>query len=92
MSTTHRHQSKLYEALGDAIEDRETPAFMTPTKEALALAVMARQVIELLTTGACPLVKLMALSQQALRCAAIAAAQGGEAPVVANAPGPRLPS
>ena len=84
MMTAPHHQSKLYEALGDAIEDTETPGFMTPTKEAIALAMVARQVIELLLHGECPVVKLMALSQQALRCAAVACAQGDVGAQVAS--------
>ncbi len=92
MNTAQHHQSKLYEALGYAIEDREAPAFMTPTKEAIALAVMARQVVELLTSGTCPLTKLMALSQQALRCAALACAQGDESMASVNAAGSQAAS
>lgn len=84
MMTAPHHQSKLYEALGDAIEDAETPGLMTPTKEAVALAVIARQVVALLSQGECPVVKLMVLSQQALRCAAVACAQGDVGAQVAS--------
>lgn len=70
------HQRNLHDALLDAITDDEAPPFMTAEKEAAALLIFCGQVTELLTVqGICPLPKLMALCQQALRCAAVAVAQ-----------------
>ncbi len=80
MSNPVHHQSALYEALGEALEDAETPAFMSAEKEAVALVVMAQRVVALLEAGECPVVKLMALSQQALRCSAIALTQDASRP------------
>lgn len=76
MSSPEHHQTILYAAIGDAIASDDAPQFMTPDKEAMALIAQMRLVDAALRDGFCPLVKLMALSQQALRCAACGYAQG----------------
>lgn len=59
----------------DATTSIDAPPFMCANKEALGLLMLMRQVESLLRAGHCPLVKLMALSQQSLRCGAVGCAQ-----------------
>ncbi len=75
MSQTKSHERKLHAALGDAIEAAGAPEFMTPEKEALALMLQCQRVDNELRDGYCPVVRLMALAQQAVRCAAVAIEQ-----------------
>lgn len=76
MSTPDRHQTALLAALGDATTSPESPPFMTAEKEAMALIAQMRKVEASLRSGFCSLVSMMALAQQALRCAACGYAQG----------------
>jgi hypothetical protein len=76
--STLRHQSNLHAALGDAIAAPDAPEFMSIDKEAAALLVLCSYFICNARAGAIPVVKLMALSQQAIRCAALAYSQEGE--------------
>jgi hypothetical protein len=82
--TEKTHQSKLYSELGEAIGAPDTPDFMTAEREALALISLCRQVSDMLQSGVCPLIKLMVLSQQALRCAAVACAQDDKRNAMVN--------
>lgn len=75
MTPEIKHQALLIEALIDATHDVDSPLFMSPEKEAAALILLMRQVEARVTEGECTVVKLMALCQQALRCAAVACAQ-----------------
>ena len=75
MMDPHLYQAKLLAAMIDATTSIDAPPFMCADKEALSLLMLMRQVASLLRTGHCPLVKLMALSQQALRCGAVGCAQ-----------------
>jgi hypothetical protein len=70
------HQRTLILALTDATQAPEMPEFMTPEKEAAALLRQMAKVESALRDGFCPIVVLMALCQQALRCAAVGYAQG----------------
>lgn len=74
--TAKAHQRTLILALTDATQDTEAPAFMSPELEAAALIRQMAKVESALRDGSCPLATLMALSQQALRCAAVGYAQG----------------
>jgi hypothetical protein len=78
------HQSNLIAALIDATAAHDAPPFMTPDKEAIALLQLMRTVEELLRDGYCPLVKLMALGQQAIRCGAMGCVQGDQGEDVAD--------
>lgn len=70
------HQANLIAALIDATTALDAPPFMTADREAIALLQLMRTVEELLREGYCPLVKIMALSQQAIRCGAMGCVQG----------------
>ncbi len=75
MSQTKTYERQLHAALGDAIAAPEAPEFMSPEKEALALMLQCQRVDNELRDGYCPVVRLMALAQQAIRCAAVAIEQ-----------------
>jgi len=75
MSQIKTYERQLHAALGDAIAAPETPEFMPPEKEALALMTQCQRVDGELRSGYCPVVRLMALAQQAMRCAAVAIEQ-----------------
>lgn len=66
-------QERLYSALGDAI--KAGPEWMAHDRESAALAIACRQMVELIDSGNIPVVKMMALCQQALRCAACGMSQ-----------------
>ncbi len=74
----HHHQRNLILALTDATQAPDTPEFRSANFEAVALLRQMKRVEAALMGGFCPLVTMMALCQQALRCAAVGYAQGEE--------------
>lgn len=78
------HQANLVAALIDATTSDVAPPFMTPDKEAIALVQIMRTVEAALRSGYCPLIKLMALSQQAIRCGAMGLTQDDERDSLVN--------
>ncbi len=82
MKTLLQIQDGLYEALGEAIVAHDAPPFMTAEKEALALASLCSTVAAELKAGECRIVRLMALSQQAMRAATMGLAQAQERDVL----------
>jgi hypothetical protein len=84
MSSPKTHERNLYAALGCALEAPEIPAHMSVEKEAAALFALCAYVVTQSRTGDIPVVKLMVLAQQALRCAALAYTQQDERDAVVS--------
>jgi hypothetical protein len=76
MSNPKAHERTLILALTDATLSPEIPAHRSADLEAAALLRQMRKVEVALISGYCPIVTMMALCQQALRCAAVGYAQG----------------
>ena len=74
-NTAKTHERNLYAALGDALNEPETPAHSSVEVEAGALFELCAYIVTHAGGGNIPVIKLMCLSQQALRCAAMAYAQ-----------------
>jgi hypothetical protein len=78
------HERNLHAALGEAMAAPDAPPFMSIENEAEALLLLCAYFICEARTGNIPVVKLMALSQQALRCAALAYTQQDERDAVVS--------
>lgn len=84
MKTLTQIQNDLYAALGEAIEAHDAPPFMTAEKEALALVSLCAKAADDLKAGECRIVRLMALSQQAMRAAVMGMVQAQEREVLVD--------
>lgn len=78
MKRPEDHQATLIGALTEVASGPDSPPYMSPDKEAIALLVQMRKVEGLLRDGYCPLASIMALAQQAIRVAAMGCVQSDQ--------------